>query len=160
MTDYTKHRVWQCRIGDDVVLPNGADAPMRAAVRKAFHELTGVQTNNIFSGWGERWAQQEINVMTGTSSYTKASRDELERDLAAARAEIESLDRKLKAGWIRVCQTSIGDVVAENKALRTEIEAMRELLRRYRDEVPLGHQPHMIAHEVDAAIDREQEPPR
>lgn len=27
-------------------------------------------------------------------------------------------------------------------------------LRRYRNEVPLGHQPHMLAHEVDALLAR------
>lgn len=36
-------------------------------------------------------------------------------------------------------------------------EALREcyhLLARYREGVPLGHQPHMIAHEADEALDR------
>ena len=36
--------------------------------------------------------------------------------------------------------------------LRAEREALRVLLARYRNEVPVGHQPHMIAHEVDAAL--------
>ena len=31
---------------------------------------------------------------------------------------------------------------------------LRTLLARYRDETPLGHQPHMIAHEADAALGR------
>ena len=33
----------------------------------------------------------------------------------------------------------------------TLLEALR-LLRRYRNETPLGHQPHMIAHEADALL--------
>jgi len=33
-----------------------------------------------------------------------------------------------------------------------EVERLRALLIRYRTETPLGHQPHMIAHEVDAAL--------
>jgi glycerate-2-kinase len=33
----------------------------------------------------------------------------------------------------------------------THAEALR-LLRRYRAETPLGHQPHMIAHEADAML--------
>ena len=41
---------------------------------------------------------------------------------------------------------------SEIAALRAEIEQLRHLLRRYRTETPLGHQPHMIAHEVDAAL--------
>lgn len=31
-------------------------------------------------------------------------------------------------------------------------DALAEALRRYRKEVPLGHQPHMLAHEVDALL--------
>ena len=33
-----------------------------------------------------------------------------------------------------------------------EIEKLRGLLRRYRTETPLCHQPHMIAHIVDDAL--------
>ena len=32
------------------------------------------------------------------------------------------------------------------------IAELEGLLRRYRTETPLGHQPHMIAHKVDAAL--------
>ena len=31
---------------------------------------------------------------------------------------------------------------------------LRALLKRYRTETPLGHQPHMIAHEVDEVLDQ------
>ena len=31
---------------------------------------------------------------------------------------------------------------------------LRTLLARYRDETPLGHQPHMIAHQADEALGR------
>lgn len=38
-------------------------------------------------------------------------------------------------------------------SIRADIaEQMAALLRRYRNETPLGNQPHMIAHEVDAAL--------
>lgn len=43
--------------------------------------------------------------------------------------------------------------------LRRLHEVNQELLRlvkRYRAETPLGHQPHMIAHEADAAIAKAQ----
>lgn len=36
--------------------------------------------------------------------------------------------------------------------LEAENKRLRALLRRYRTETPLGHQPHMIAHEVDEAL--------
>jgi hypothetical protein len=35
-----------------------------------------------------------------------------------------------------------------------EIEKLHKLLARYRDETPLGHQPHMIAHEADELLGR------
>lgn len=38
--------------------------------------------------------------------------------------------------------------------LRTENAELRRLLTRYRDETPLGHQPHMIAHLADGALGR------
>lgn len=38
--------------------------------------------------------------------------------------------------------------------LRAEITRLRALIARYRDETPLGHQPHMIAHEVDELLGR------
>lgn len=38
-------------------------------------------------------------------------------------------------------------------ALADAHDKMLALLVRYRNETPLGHQPHMIAYEADAAID-------
>ena len=34
------------------------------------------------------------------------------------------------------------------------VEKLEAMLLRYRTETPLGHQPHMIAHEVDAILNR------
>lgn len=38
-------------------------------------------------------------------------------------------------------------------AAADRIERLEALLRRYRTETPLDHQPHMIAAEVDAALE-------
>lgn len=38
--------------------------------------------------------------------------------------------------------------------MRQDTSELRRLLARYRDETPLGHQPHMIAHEADAVLGR------
>ena len=38
------------------------------------------------------------------------------------------------------------------RALQAEADRLRALLTRYRNETPLGHQPHMIAHEVDTTL--------
>ena len=43
---------------------------------------------------------------------------------------------------------------AELTRLRAENADLRRLLARYRDETPLGNQPHMIAHEADEALAR------
>ena len=43
------------------------------------------------------------------------------------------------------------------EAAEKDVVRLRELLRRYRNETPLGHQPHMIAHEVDAALEIPEE---
>lgn len=43
-------------------------------------------------------------------------------------------------------------LTAEVEGLRARITKMEGLLRRYRNETPLGHQPHMIAHVVDQVL--------
>ena len=45
-------------------------------------------------------------------------------------------------------------VIQSPRMLRTEVLRLKALLARYRDETPLGHQPHMIAHQVDEALGR------
>jgi len=42
----------------------------------------------------------------------------------------------------------------ENKRLKNKIDEMLELLVRYRNETPLGNQPHMIAHIADEVIEK------
>lgn len=43
---------------------------------------------------------------------------------------------------------------SELARLRAENAELRRLLARYRDETPLGNQPHMIAHQADGALGR------
>ena len=44
----------------------------------------------------------------------------------------------------------------DNEAILERIDRMRSLLRTYREKTPLGHQPHMIAQEVDMVLANEQ----
>jgi hypothetical protein len=44
-------------------------------------------------------------------------------------------------------------LLAALDARDARIATMEGLLRRYRHELPSGHQPHMICHEVDAVLD-------
>ena len=43
---------------------------------------------------------------------------------------------------------------AERARLRTENAELRRLLARYRDETPLGNQPHMLGYAADEALGR------
>lgn len=60
--------VWECKLGEppdsDIFdLPDGADSPMREAVRKAYIELTGKEPYVIFSGWGAEFSTEELEVI-------------------------------------------------------------------------------------------------
>jgi len=46
-------KIWECKVvlPDDADLPEGADFPMRLAVRAACLEMTGKVPTDIFSGW-------------------------------------------------------------------------------------------------------------
>lgn len=58
-------RVWSCKIGfaSDGELPDGADRPMREAVRRAFVELTGREPDFAFTGWGAELSETELEVV-------------------------------------------------------------------------------------------------
>lgn len=45
-------KVWSCKIGEVGNLEDGADEPMRRTIREAYVQLTGVEPDFIFSGWG------------------------------------------------------------------------------------------------------------
>lgn len=58
-------KIWSCKIGeiDEAALPEGADAPMRAAVETAYRELTGYSSVFCFSGWGATLDEGERAVV-------------------------------------------------------------------------------------------------
>jgi hypothetical protein len=60
-----KETVWDCQIGviGDLVLPPGADFPMREAILKAFKELTGRDAEFIFSGWGAKLTDVQRQIV-------------------------------------------------------------------------------------------------
>lgn len=66
MNDATNpNAVWSCKVGPitRASLPDGADAPMRAAVAKAFKELTGYDNEFLFSGWDGGLTDREQDVV-------------------------------------------------------------------------------------------------
>ena len=58
----------------------------------------------------------------------------------------------LPTGGSHEANSSSGEVEYQRQELERENARMRALLTRYRNETPLGNQPHMIAHQVDAAL--------
>ena len=81
-------RIWSCKIGETVMtsMPKGADGPMRAAVSKAFKELTGFEPDFVFSGWNAELTTGEREVV----------------DNAPAREE--PLYRAEAAAWLMRCR--------------------------------------------------------
>lgn len=79
------------------------------------------------------------------------------------REQIEKWAREADAYMHRYCETN-WYTPEEPQEIRDEhfarlvrdaaLEEALAALRRYRNEVPLGHQPHMLAHEVDALLAR------
>jgi hypothetical protein len=61
-----KMKIWECKVGevDAKKLPEGADGPMRDAVRKAYLDLTGEEPHFIFSGWGSKLTPYEREVVS------------------------------------------------------------------------------------------------
>lgn len=57
--------------------------------------------------------------------------------------------------WLR--DNSSG-IYRPSAAAADYIDELEALLLRYRNETPLGHQPHMIAHKVDELLELDQSP--
>ena len=57
-------RTWECKIGEIENLPDGADAPMRQAIREAYIKLTGKEPDFIFSGWAGALTPSERSLVT------------------------------------------------------------------------------------------------
>jgi hypothetical protein len=55
-------------------------------------------------------------------------------------------------GELLVCEHNFTGAAIELDERREQCEELAALLRRYRKETPLGHQPHMIAHQADEAL--------
>ncbi|MCL4715515.1 MAG: hypothetical protein KJZ75_11440 [Hyphomonadaceae bacterium] len=58
-------KIWTCKIGEvpSAALPDGADAPMRDAVARAYAAVTGEEPLFIFSGWGGELDESERAVV-------------------------------------------------------------------------------------------------
>lgn len=95
----TAHCMWFCKVGTlgDLALPQGADWPMRVAVKEAFKKLTGVVAEFCFSGWGDKLEEQEMAVVK--NRLTRPQRQELsEEEIQACIDEAAQLLRQHSRG--------------------------------------------------------------
>lgn len=69
--------IWECKIGAAVPVVQGADAPMRDAVRLAYIIVTGKEPRFIFSGWGGTLTVTEEACASGAKArrLDKKTRD-------------------------------------------------------------------------------------
>ena len=54
--------IWSCKIGETKNVPEGADFPMRQAIKEAYLKLTGEEPVFCFSGWGAELDKIERDV--------------------------------------------------------------------------------------------------
>lgn len=77
-------KIWSCKIGecDAELLPDGADAPIRAAVARAYRDLTGFDAAFCFSGWGAALDEHERAVVENREPSGEAYAQWLRRESA------------------------------------------------------------------------------
>jgi septal ring factor EnvC (AmiA/AmiB activator) len=101
-----------------------------------------------------------MSAPTGKLKFAYDSIANLEQEIATLRAQLaasEARAEKLDA----MLQHRADEAAEMERMLRAELDksdaqirALHILLARYRDETPICHQPHMIAHQADAALGR------
>lgn len=75
-----QYRIWDCKIGivGDCNLPDGADLPMRQAIKEAFYNITGIDCDFCLSGWGGLLTHTEKGVVRqltkGQHAHRKSSK--------------------------------------------------------------------------------------
>lgn len=77
---------------------------------------------------------------------TGCQRDELKATIAELRQLADPLTKALYK-----------EMSERHTAICLENKALRDMLKRYRKETPLGHQPHMITEEVDKLLEKNDE---
>ena len=65
---------------------------------------------------------------------------------------IMAITRSYSNGKLPETRNPWAELEAARAAQLIEVAHLKHLLSRYRNEIPAGHQPHMICHEVDAAL--------
>lgn len=117
-------------------------------------ELLEREANSLDSWVAKHAGEPDTGKFVELSSSVSILLHSASAELAAAIAERDEAKADALQQF-RNCVTERGlRESAERTAeqLRSELASARALLTRYRNETPLGHQPHMIAHEVDELL--------
>lgn len=91
LEDPAKEKIWECKIGvtTKANLPNGADAPMRDAVARAFEDVTGHPAQEIFSGWA---AEFDLNQICAIENRLPTRAEDMQK-ISELQAEIEMIEQ-------------------------------------------------------------------
>lgn len=96
--------IWRCKIGENIgpnSLPSGADAPMRQAVKKAYKELTGLEPDFIFSGWGSELTDGERYVVDPINNPSPSPPPYSDLSLIEAEARGQQAERERVLALVR-----------------------------------------------------------
>lgn len=108
------------------------------------HEAFGLAYHEAHARYPDPDNWYDIAVFRWWQAARKWQRDEL---LTAAPKPKEEMSTEN-------ADKQIEQLEAEVERNRAAIDELVRLLSRYRNETPLGNQPHMIAHEADTAIEK------
>lgn len=100
-------KIWTCKIGEvpSAALPDGADAPMRDAVARAYAAVTGEEPLFIFSGWGGALDESERAVVERREPSEEYRQQWLRREAA------DDLYHALKAFHERGYTQAVGEII-------------------------------------------------
>jgi hypothetical protein len=87
-------KIWYCKIGEAEPTQEGADLPMRAAVSKAFLEITGKESSFIFSGWGASLTESERAVVEDREPVLDHVSPRLAAAIKQARLAVDDAEKR------------------------------------------------------------------
>lgn len=111
----TQKKTWACKIGevDPALVPDGADLPMRRAVKEAFTAITGEQAEFVFSGWAATLDETERAVVESREPSPEHYADWLKREAApelyeALKAAVEIIDKWIEPEAMGIVRSGDG----------------------------------------------------
>jgi hypothetical protein len=113
----------------------------------------GVDQRDEFKIWWER-DSKSLSVALGQRDTARAVAEDNRARYAVAERQRNELAEALRVRTKQLGVACMTHDLTHALACGHCFRELAETLRRYRNEVPLGHQPHMLAYEVDAILAR------